>query len=213
MATVLGTVRETDDTNYVDVDEDITIEEYFQICGQQIQEEFNEYVQLEVKRLTDSFAAVKEDLLQTHASLVTSNNDKENVSPDDKNCGEIEDKSKERKPKHVDLEITIRGGPYDDGKTYLLKPRFRAPCFLGRSTSKKFREKGMSLPRDFEMSTTHGKFEVKNNGVLYYTDLGSTNGSFHENRQVEPEVSLELKDGMVLQIGAGNLHITFKSVY
>eukprot|EP00588_Corethron_pennatum_P020252 CAMPEP_0194327206 /NCGR_PEP_ID=MMETSP0171-20130528/40113_1 /TAXON_ID=218684 /ORGANISM="Corethron pennatum, Strain L29A3" /LENGTH=184 /DNA_ID=CAMNT_0039087083 /DNA_START=146 /DNA_END=696 /DNA_ORIENTATION=- len=169
-------------TNYVDVDENITIEEYLQICGQQIQEEFNFHVESEVKKLQGGLVAVEEELLRTHTSLLESDG-KENSSPN--SGGDY---------KQMDLMITVKGGAYD-GSVHHLKPRVRAPCFLGRSTSRKFRDKGISMPQDGEISTTHGKFEVKDKGV-YYCDLGSTNGTLYENRLLEGNKPLKLKDGL-----------------
>jgi hypothetical protein len=73
------------------------------------------------------------------------------------------------------IRIDIMSGPYI-GKFFMIKPTIRSACLIGRSTSKKFKEKGMSLPKDGEISTSHGKFE-KIDKEFYYIDTGSTNGS------------------------------------
>jgi len=173
------------------VDENITIEEYLQICGQQIEEEFNFHVESEVKKLHEGLAVVEKELLRAHTSVLESNK-KENKSLN--NEGEYY---------NTNLEITVKGGAYD-GFMYHIKPRARAPCFLGRSTSKKFRDKGISMPKDGEISTTHGKFDVKDDGV-YYSDLGSTNGTLYENNDLEANKPLKLRDGLIIQVGEGKL--------
>jgi len=108
-------------------------------------------------------------------------------------------------PSSVRLEVC--GGPHS-GETYLLEPRIRKPCFIGRSKSKKFCERGVSLYRDTESSTTHGKFHVKADGKFYYTDSDSTNGTLHRGKQLEGCVPLLLSDGVELLVGASLVRVS-----
>jgi hypothetical protein len=74
-----------------------------------------------------------------------------------------------------EVQLAVRAGPYS-GKTWRLRPRPGHPCLLGRSTGKAFRDGGMSLPLDAEVSTTHAKLHCL--GLhIFFTDMGSTNGS------------------------------------
>jgi hypothetical protein len=85
------------------------------------------------------------------------------------------------------LQITITSGPHTH-QTYHLIPKPSQPCLIGRSKGKKFIKNGVSLNKDQEVSTTHGKISVEhvyldgsgNGGMqtkFYYTDVGSTNGT------------------------------------
>jgi hypothetical protein len=47
---------------------------------------------------------------------------------------------------------------------------------MGRSTGRHFKEKGVSLYKDKEISTTHAKIEFKN-GCVFLIDAKSTNGT------------------------------------
>jgi hypothetical protein len=47
---------------------------------------------------------------------------------------------------------------------------------IGRSTGRLFKEKGVSLYKDKEISTTHARIEIRN-GQAFFVDNKSTNGS------------------------------------
>ena len=101
---------------------------------------------------------------------------------------------------------------------------------MGRSKGKKFVKNGISLHRDQEVSTTHGKFVVveddgggatavgsSSGGVggggggrttrYYFVDVGSTNGTVHDGAPLEPNVRLPLVNGTELKVGNSMLRI------
>jgi len=137
------------------------------------------------------------------------------------------------------LQITILTGPHAP-QTIQLQPKHTQPCLIGRSKGKKFLRNGISLSKDQEVSTTHGKFSMEEvvstttlldddendhdssgsndtggggGGVVqnkfYYTDVGSTNGSTVGEARLEPNVRVEIEEGMVLRIGNSTLKIEF----
>jgi len=78
---------------------------------------------------------------------------------------------------------------------------------IGRSTGKAFKEKGLSLYKDKEISTSHGKIDVRN-GQAFIIDTKSTNGTSLNGEDVEPNVPLRLKTGDVITMGGTELHVT-----
>ena len=126
------------------------------------------------------------------------------------------------------LHITILTGPHAP-QTFQLQPKHTQPCLIGRSKGKKFLRNGISLSKDQEVSTTHGKFMVEEEIVVpplhddnvhdsgggvvqnkfYYTDVGSTNGSTVGEVRLEPNVRVEIEEGMELRIGNSTLKIAF----
>ena len=128
------------------------------------------------------------------------------------------------------IQVQITTGPHASSK-FLLRPKTGTPCFIGRSKGKKFIKNGISLYKDAEVSTTHGKFLLeggmtlplgeKNNDdnmhkenedlcvKLYFIDVGSTNGTFYNGEQLEPNTRFLLREGMELRIGNSILKITF----
>mmetsp|Transcript_18540 Transcript_18540/g.40134 ORF Transcript_18540/g.40134 Transcript_18540/m.40134 type:complete len:245 (+) Transcript_18540:119-853(+) len=120
------------------------------------------------------------------------------------------------KPASSTIEILVTVGPHTSSK-YLLRPKPGTPCLVGRSKGKKFVKNGLSLHKDQEISTTHGKFVVEGgDGAVvaggagpkfYFIDVGSTNGSVYNGVQLEPNDRLLLVDGMELKVGNSVLKI------
>ena len=78
---------------------------------------------------------------------------------------------------------------------------------LGRSTGRQFKEKGVSLYKDKEISTTHAIIEIKF-GQAFFTDVGSTNGSLLNDAEIERKVPIRLQDNDVLMLGGSELYVT-----
>jgi FKBP-type peptidyl-prolyl cis-trans isomerase len=114
-------------------------------------------------------------------------------------------KSKTAASAHT-IRVEIVGGMYE-GKVFDLQPKPRGPCMVGRSGGKKFKDKGISLTKDLEVSTTHGKFEIIN-GNLYFTDTGSTNGTKVEGEELEPDTPFPLTNNLEILCGQTLLKIT-----
>lgn len=115
------------------------------------------------------------------------------------------------------VTVDILEGPYV-GKKFTLKVTPRAPRLVGRSTSKNFRDKGISLSKDLEVSTSHGKFVLKKE-KLYFVDTESTNGTIvSEGRgsgvsdsstiQLEPNEPYLLSTGTLITCGQTVMKVT-----
>jgi len=112
-----------------------------------------------------------------------------------------------RDPQPTVIHVELTSGEYA-GSKFTLTPTLRWPCWVGRSAGKKFTNRGISLPKDVEVSTTHGKFEVGCGGRLYFVDTGSTNGSGVGDERLETKVPVELYEGMKIHIGGTTMKIS-----
>ncbi|MGB9890203.1 MAG: FHA domain-containing protein, partial [Anaerolineae bacterium] len=68
------------------------------------------------------------------------------------------------------------------------------------------------LPLEY-VSGHHGRLEQRG-AVWFYTDLGSTNGTFHNGRRVAPHQPVPLQEGDVLRIGdplGNSVGLTFRA--
>mmetsp|Transcript_25631 Transcript_25631/g.59544 ORF Transcript_25631/g.59544 Transcript_25631/m.59544 type:complete len:106 (-) Transcript_25631:570-887(-) len=95
--------------------------------------------------------------------------------------------------------VSVTKGPHK-GRSVRLQPTPTEPCMVGRSKGSKYREKGISLFKDTEVSTAHGRIEIRN-GKVYFVDLKSTNGTQKDGDFLDPYTPLELTDGMELVLG------------
>lgn len=82
---------------------------------------------------------------------------------------------------------------------------------IGRSTGRLFKEKGVSLYKDKEISTTHAKIEIKN-GQAFLVDVRSTNGTLLNNVEIEAQVPLRLQNGDVICMGSSELLVQITDV-
>jgi len=83
---------------------------------------------------------------------------------------------------------------------------FSEPCYMGRSSGKKFKANGVSLPKDGEVSTTHAKIVI-NNGHLAVVDVGSTNGTTVDGNDMDEHIPAPISQGSVVVIGSTSLTV------
>ena len=112
------------------------------------------------------------------------------------------------KIKSIVCTLKCNAGPHM-GQKFRLEPKttngddvFK----IGRSTGKLFREKGVSMYKDKEISTTHAKIESRN-GQLFFTDVRSTNGSSINSQTIKAQCPTRLYDGDIISIGSSELSV------
>ena len=79
---------------------------------------------------------------------------------------------------------------------------------MGRSTGKKYTDKGLSLSQDGEVSTCHGDFRTQK-GKICFVDLDSTNGSYLNTVKLVPHECNPLQEGDILSLGATQMLVAF----
>jgi hypothetical protein len=178
------------------------------------------------QQLRDGLDVGKQELWKAHQLVVQqdqqSNNTEEQQENSDPQAATSSDKTDSKPSSAKDnaatasssaaqqqqgtLHIEITSGEYA-GTAVHLEPKNRKPCWVGRSTGSKFKDRGVSLSRDLEVSTTHGKFELSK-GQICYQDTGSTNGSWINDQKIEQGVSYPLESGMEITVGQSVLRVT-----
>lgn len=167
-------------------DDEITVEQYLEKQCKEMIDEVQKKTKDLISRLRKEFVAGKKDIEQMMSSSLTSKNDKK-----------------------VCILLKVLSGPHIGQKFRLENAKesdTEAVFKLGRSTGKAFKEKGVSLYKDKEVSTTHARIEIRN-GEIFYVDTKSTNGSQLNKAEIESQVPTRLKDGDVLGIGGSDVSV------
>mmetsp|Transcript_73 Transcript_73/g.55 ORF Transcript_73/g.55 Transcript_73/m.55 type:complete len:208 (+) Transcript_73:210-833(+) len=169
---------------------DLTVEQYLnQHCDQLVQS-LQEHASSLAKQLKGEYDELKQ-LLQSETER--------------KKKLETASSSTDKNLASVKVNLAVEEGPYK-GRKFDVEVFADKPSFLGRSRGVKFRHGGISLPRDGEVSTTHGKFELdleKPSGEqLVFTDVGSTNGTFINEEEVSANMRTYIQEGDVMLVGA-----------
>ena len=97
--------------------------------------------------------------------------------------------------------------PYK-GQTFQLPYSTTTRYFVGRSTCKKYTDKGLSLSEDGEVSTYHGEFRTQK-GKICFVDKDSTNGSYLNGNRLTPHEGTPLQPGDVLSLVATKMKVSF----
>ncbi|CAI5701862.1 hypothetical protein KXD40_003033 [Peronospora effusa] len=116
------------------------------------------------------------------------------------------DKDDNITPRAVTITIRCITGPHR-GKRFCLDidVKRHTSCFIGRSTGRKFRPpRGLSVPKDSELSTSHGEIKMETTGKLFFIDLDSTNGTRINDVDLEAHVPYELTLNKPIKVEVGD---------
>lgn len=118
-------------------------------------------------------------------------------------------------PSTVTLHILVQSGPHEGMERKLeleaanSNNKKQSACLVGRSKAHKYK---VSLFQDLEVSTSHGKFVLKENSEPCFVDTDSTNGTLvllpqGGSERLAPHEPYPLTDGTVLLLGQSKLLI------
>mmetsp|Transcript_12756 Transcript_12756/g.25989 ORF Transcript_12756/g.25989 Transcript_12756/m.25989 type:complete len:226 (+) Transcript_12756:65-742(+) len=221
----------------MDNNEDMTVEDFLKARCLSLAGEINSYGARLEDKLREEFEEGKKELLNVHRMCVEGAEEEEDGVVD-MDCNDETEKENDpstststtstrarrsaatssnsttsaptrssRKKPQTTIHVLVEAGPHANMKA-VLKPTKATAAMVGRSTGKKFREKGLSLSKDLEVSTTHGKFQLMKDGKIYFTDTGSTNGTFIGDRQLDEGDPVEITDDLKIRVGASVLRLS-----
>ena len=105
-----------------------------------------------------------------------------------------------------------------EGEVRFVEPTSNAShlCKIGRSSGKEYSEHGVSLNLDLEVSTKHGMLTRtgnKNGYEYFFTDVGSTNGTFdvETGDRLNVNEKYKLENGTELRLGQSVLRFKFST--
>ncbi|KAI9987675.1 hypothetical protein PInf_023719 [Phytophthora infestans] len=119
-------------------------------------------------------------------------------------------------PRAFTISVRSITGPYKGRKFSMeVDVKRHSSCFVGRSTGRKYRSpRGLSMPKDSELSTTHAEIKMETSGKVFFIDSESTNGSRIDDVGLEPKVPYELTTSkpIKVEVGAGEYEFTFEQI-
>ncbi|CEG48152.1 SMAD/FHA domain [Plasmopara halstedii] len=117
-------------------------------------------------------------------------------------------------PQAYVVSVRCVTGPYHEMNFSMeINVKRCSSCFIGRSTGRKFRPpRGLSMPKDLELSTSHAQIKMETTGKLFFIDLDSTNGTRIDGVELEPNEPFELDASkpIKVEIGAGEFEFMFE---
>lgn len=175
----------------------LTVEQYLQQNCEKIIASLQDHAKQLVVKLKEEYAQLKEQLLHEKQRAVEQREKEEGEGSE------------------ITLEFSVEDGPYKGRQFQVTVAKDGKPAMVGRSRGVKFRNGGISLPRDGEVSTTHGKIEWAVNssaegtniGMATFTDVGSTNGSMLNGESIEQNEPVPLTPNDTLLLGASVLKV------
>ncbi|ETN21318.1 hypothetical protein PPTG_01544 [Phytophthora nicotianae INRA-310] len=117
-------------------------------------------------------------------------------------------------PRAFTIFVRAVSGPYRGRKFSMdIDVKRQSSCFIGRSTGRKFRPpRGLSMPKDSELSTSHGEVKLETTGKVFFIDSESTNGTRIDDVELEPKKPYELtiSKPIKVEVGAGEYEFIFE---
>ena len=187
----------------------ITVQEYLMGEKTKMVEAIQAHIHSQINKLRNEFELGKIELEQEVerqiAELEKENEAESTELPKKKAKTGAKSKSSSDSTK---IQIMVVEGVHKDA-LFKFKRTSRLTVMIGRSTGKRFKRGGVSLFKDSEVSTTHGKLHVHKDD-LCYSDLGSTNGSFLNGEALEARKTYIINDGDVLKLGQSHLKVSIE---
>eukprot|EP00644_Phytophthora_capsici_P013579 jgi/Phyca11/18061/fgenesh1_pg.PHYCAscaffold_33_\ len=109
------------------------------------------------------------------------------------------DKDAKSIPRAFTISVRCITGPYRGRKFSMAIDAFKSP-------------RGLSMPKDSELSTSHGEIKMETPGKVFFIDLDSTNGTRIDDVELKPNEPYELtiSKAIKVEVGAGEYQFTFE---
>lgn len=196
MSTTYNRAGSSNNSN-VDVSGDMTVEQYLTMQCDEIISDLQKHCKQLVTKLNKEYIDGADAIQLLMADKVPSYKprvgvSKSSIKDDDSNnkqqvhkklCVTLKCRTGAHSGQKFRLEPQVVDGDNNDGAAASNNNVFK----IGRSTGKLFKERGVSLYKDKEVSTTHAKIEIRNEQA-FLIDTQSTNGTLLNGREVPAQM-------------------------